>query len=404
MPTPNSGESEQDFISRCMAYPDLQKHEPKQRAAICYSIWRGECMHPDFERILSKFLKRYGTTGKDKFVNFVKKNSLNILKAYNPNAQFNESFEWIEPLIKPYKQDKDAKYYLVSALTADISMNNTDYGPEDRLAREDSSMNWRPVNIDHDHNQWLPYPRTRVDFSAMNEFTLEATLRVDNKDRHFQQRLDHDPAIPEEDWINHPSIEGRPHPIEGRYHFTAMAFLRKGYELPGEPLSEIVPLVFNESVGKSLCEFKDGKMVCECNNNLIEVKESVSKEQVDKPILTNPEQSSSNAEKPPEKPEECPAGFHWDGQQCIPNDSGDTAKTPLTKLPGPKPALSEQEVPDATNAPSKVSKDDAGQCGPNQHWDPDLNKCVPDVAEECEAGWHFDSALQKCIPDNPQVN
>jgi hypothetical protein len=40
MPKPKKGESEQDFISRCMAYDDMQKYDQKQRAAICYSYWR----------------------------------------------------------------------------------------------------------------------------------------------------------------------------------------------------------------------------------------------------------------------------------------------------------------------------------------------------------------------------
>jgi len=350
MPTPSEGESESEFVARCMKYGDMQKYEPKQRAAICYSKFRGEAVHPDFQRIISLFFKRYRVDEAiEKFGKFVMRNSLNLSKAYNPNVQFKESFEWIEPLIQPYKQDKDAKYYLVTALTADISMNNVDYGSEDRLAREDSSMNWRPVNINHDHDKWLSYPRTRVDFSAANEFSLEATLRVDNRDAWLQKMLD-------EGKILHPSIEGRPHPISGRYHFTGLALLEKGVELPGCPLTEIVPLVFNESVGKSICEFKGGKMVCECTtrsevkNNLNEsVKEAI------KEVLAESE-------------------------------------------------LKEQEVPDATNAPSKVAKDDTATCPANHHWDPDANKCVPDVAQECEAGWHFDAALQKCIPDNPQVN
>ena len=40
MPKPTEGESEKDFIGRCMAYPDMQKYDQKQRSAICYSIWR----------------------------------------------------------------------------------------------------------------------------------------------------------------------------------------------------------------------------------------------------------------------------------------------------------------------------------------------------------------------------
>ena len=37
MPTPKPGESEKDFVSRCMAFGDMQKYDPDQRAAICYS-------------------------------------------------------------------------------------------------------------------------------------------------------------------------------------------------------------------------------------------------------------------------------------------------------------------------------------------------------------------------------
>ena len=241
MPTPNKGETEQEFVSRCIpiVLRDGTAKDQKQAVAICYSMFRNEAMHPDFQRIIGLFFKRYPVKeALEKFTKFITSNGLNPSKAYNPEVQFKESFEWIEPLILPYKQDTEAKYYLVTALTADISMNNVDYGPEDRLAREDSSMNWRPVNINHDHNRWLPYPRTRVDFSAANEFSLEATLRVDNQDSWLQRMLDNGE-------IMHPSIEGRPHPISGRYHFTGLALLEKGVELPGMPTTQIVPLVFN---------------------------------------------------------------------------------------------------------------------------------------------------------------
>ena len=42
MPQPKEGESKQDFISRCMAYSDMQKYETKQRAAICYSKFKNK--------------------------------------------------------------------------------------------------------------------------------------------------------------------------------------------------------------------------------------------------------------------------------------------------------------------------------------------------------------------------
>jgi hypothetical protein len=349
-------------------------------------------------------------------------NSLNLSKAYNPEVQFKESFEWIEPLIQPYKQDTEAKYYLVTALTADISMNNVDYGPEDRLSREDSSMNWRPVNINHDHSKWLPYPRTRVDFSAANDFSLEATLRVDNQDGWLQKKLD-------KGEIAHPSIEGRPHPISGRYHFTGLALLEKGVELPGSPLTEIVPLVFNESVGKSICEFKGGKMVCECETKTTEVKNNLKESFGDAsfpdscfayvPASAKGENGNKSDRKLPYKNADGSISMdhvrnalaRLDQTDGIPTGEKDRIRNMLQnilKRENPdyeKPKeMKEQEVPPATNAPSTVAKDDTAECGPNQHWDPDQNKCVPDVQQECDPGWHFDPALQKCIPDNPQVN
>ena len=303
MPNPNSGETESAFVNRCI--PIVMRDNPetdnKQAAAICYSKFRGESVHPDFQRIIGLFLKRYGSEGINKFAEFVLKNSLNISKMYNPKSQFRESFEWIEPLILPYKQDKEAKYYLVRALTANISMNNNDYGPYDRLEDAAPTLSWRPVNIDHDHNQWLPYPRTRTDFSNANEFSVEATLRVDNRDAWLQKMLDNKEIL-------HPSIEGRPDPMGG-YHFTGMALLRVGEELPGDPLTEILPLVFNESVGKSLCEFKDGRLVCECEKeSKSEVKEKMSKTSEEEPKI------------------ECPEGQHYDLEikKCVPDMEPET--------------------------------------------------------------------------------
>lgn len=40
MPTPNRGESQDDFVSRCMEYPDLQSKPEDQRAGECYGIYR----------------------------------------------------------------------------------------------------------------------------------------------------------------------------------------------------------------------------------------------------------------------------------------------------------------------------------------------------------------------------
>jgi len=40
VPTPDAGESEDDFISRCMADPAMGEYDQDQRAAVCYSTWR----------------------------------------------------------------------------------------------------------------------------------------------------------------------------------------------------------------------------------------------------------------------------------------------------------------------------------------------------------------------------
>lgn len=42
MPTPQPNESSDDFMARCMAYPDMQKYPPDQRAAICHSKFEGK--------------------------------------------------------------------------------------------------------------------------------------------------------------------------------------------------------------------------------------------------------------------------------------------------------------------------------------------------------------------------
>ena len=42
MPEPSEGETEEEYMKRCMAYPDMQKYEPEQRAAMCHSKFRGD--------------------------------------------------------------------------------------------------------------------------------------------------------------------------------------------------------------------------------------------------------------------------------------------------------------------------------------------------------------------------
>ena len=101
-----------------------------------------------------------------------------------------------------------------------------------------SSLSWRPINLDHS-GQWLPFPRNRVDTSVFEDMCIEAVIRIDNREKHVQDMLDSKAII-------HPSIECRKW-TDGRLTFMAMALLRRGKMIPGDPLSEIHPL-FMEAV------------------------------------------------------------------------------------------------------------------------------------------------------------
>lgn len=53
MPKPKAGESEKDFMGRCMSFPDMQKYPADQRAAICHSKY-GEKMKARFKCVECK--------------------------------------------------------------------------------------------------------------------------------------------------------------------------------------------------------------------------------------------------------------------------------------------------------------------------------------------------------------
>ncbi len=273
VPTPNNGEDQATFVGRCIKFlmDENPSRDSKQAQAICYTQFRQkESMHPDFQRIYNTFIHQFGDVeGILKFESFVEKNKLDVLKQYHPAVQYKESFEWVQPLIQMYKQDKDAKYYLIRALTANVSMKNTDWSDYEKMKKAAETLSWRPVNFNHDHSTWLPFPRTRVDFTKADDFSVEATLRVDNQDRKLQEMLDSGK-------IMHPSIEARPN-VDGGYQFTAMAMVVAGEDLPGDPCTEIKPLMFNESIGKEMCKLIDGKLICSCmETQKLEVKETMN--------------------------------------------------------------------------------------------------------------------------------
>ena len=117
VPEPRSGETQDQFVSRCISQLTHEDPEasPQQIQAICFAKFREslgiETLHPDFMRILKLFLGRYGEDGGIlKFEGFLKANRLDPSMPYDQRVQFREDFQWVEPHIQEYREDKNAKY------------------------------------------------------------------------------------------------------------------------------------------------------------------------------------------------------------------------------------------------------------------------------------------------------
>jgi hypothetical protein len=219
-------------------------------------------MHPDFAKILQNFIRQYGSEkGRQYYYAWLNKHKLDDTKPYKNQDQlgecvgaFCESFRWLdEPLIKYYKEDKDAKYYKCMALTCNVSMNRNNYQGLDTATA--GSIRWRPLNLNHNPETTLPFPENRVDYAELEDNGLETIIRIHNDQREIQRKI-------EKGDILHPSIEGEPRGMEfsdeGRsplkWNFTALALLEKDVTLPGDPLTYLVPIAVNESMGSSLLE------------------------------------------------------------------------------------------------------------------------------------------------------
>lgn len=59
IPTPNSGDSEQQFVSRCMGNPNMQEYDAEQRAAICHAQWaKRKSLAVEGARLVLRLVKR----------------------------------------------------------------------------------------------------------------------------------------------------------------------------------------------------------------------------------------------------------------------------------------------------------------------------------------------------------
>jgi len=248
VPEPRSGETQGDFISRCISdltHTDPER-DPKQIQAICFSQWRekeqiapvtppapsktvtpppdkcycrscgyvmnnpsGHCAdltcpecgkpmyrrsspteklnpdaHADFMGFYGSFINLYGEElGDTKYYAFLRDYGLDETQSYGSQLTREclngvcESFQWTKPLIQYLKADKDAKYYKVRALTASLSANKNDYRDMEDLERSARTLTWRPLNLNHDPRQMLPFPDNRVDWAEFEDKAVEAIIK-----------------------------------------------------------------------------------------------------------------------------------------------------------------------------------------------------------------------------------
>ena len=219
--------------------------------------------HTDFKRILTDFISLFGgEAGQVKYDEFISQYGLDPTQSYASQLTREclngvcEPFGWAKPLIQYLKKDEEAKYYKVRALTATLSMNANDYSDLEEIERSARTLTWRPLNLNHDPRQMLPFPQNRVDWAEYEDKAVEAIIRIDNEQADIQDKIDNGDIV-------NPSIEGEPrggYRTEDRkvpkwYNFTALALLEKDATLPGVPTTiGFEPLFLNESLGRSLVE------------------------------------------------------------------------------------------------------------------------------------------------------
>ncbi|MCD6528762.1 hypothetical protein J7L06_00520 [Candidatus Bathyarchaeota archaeon] len=200
-------------------------------------------LHPDFQKILDQFIKRYGKEeGERLFWAWVNKMGLNPDKPYRMPQ---EKFSWAKSVLQLVRQDAEAKYYKVEALFPLVSMNRNVY-TEDELLRAARTLIGKPVNLNHTDRV---LDGVEVVDAEYEDGAVEVLLRVP-KDLEVDGR--HLVDLIDSGEILHVSIEASCRQVtptvmgrevgrkcEGLL-FTGLALLSKDV-LPGIPLTRIVP-------------------------------------------------------------------------------------------------------------------------------------------------------------------
>lgn len=200
-----------------------------------------EPLHPDFQKILQQFIKRYGQAiGTQYFHAWVNQLGLDDTKPYGHR----EKFKWAQSHFRFVKQDKGAKYYQVEAAFPLSSMNRNVY-TEFELERAARTLVGKPVNINHESHV---LNGVTIDDAEYEDGAVECLLKVLNNAGHGLS-LNIQKMIEEGDVLN-VSIEascrrGIKRSPEGDVclglNFTGLALLTKD-ALPGIPLTRIMPV------------------------------------------------------------------------------------------------------------------------------------------------------------------
>lgn len=260
MPSPNKGESEQDFVSRCMAYPDMQKYDEKQRAAICYSKYRDKkevYRHRDFQRIHDEFTAYYKDPqkGDSEYYDWLHALNADEFQAYRNCL---ESFQWAKDMISLLREDQDNKYYRILVGFPITSMNENVYQERDLIAASLDLAGAHP-NLNHKSEFWFSpenpmntWGTLTVTAAKFEDRAVEAILQVPKtavcpicNGRKMTELID-------EKKIVNVSLEGGcalqvDNPM-GQHECHGFRFNKKGFSLltsdilPGIPMARIKPL------------------------------------------------------------------------------------------------------------------------------------------------------------------
>jgi hypothetical protein len=326
IPEPSGGETEDEFVSRCMADANMQEYPQEQRSAICYGKYRGESRealagkqrHPDFLRIHDEFVKYYCKgeplcrAAEDEYYAFIKDYGLDETKAYGAAR---ESFSFARDMIKKWKEDSKNVYYKVLVGFPVRSMNENDYNERALIAAAHTLVG---VPIDMNHKSNLVMPGVEYVAAEYEDGAVEAVLKVPKSTvcpvcggtKPLHQMIDSRGIV-------NVSLEAESQP----FRFTGCALLTTEV-LPGIPMARIYPLEMRESLlSKAMSAPKTffGKRV---RIQVVGLNMTKKKEQ------SNPDGNM-----------QCPQGQHFSpaAGQCVPDQ----------------------------------------ECGEGQVWDADLGKCRP---------------------------